>query len=182
VNELWSILAAWQWAVGRTPPRNVLTLCHIESLVDHCTDPISLNVLEKPVILSCVHAINEQSLAASIASRLPCSAPCANNPSSSTAAPSRSRKWWRWPSASRAPLETTVVGRGERFDAILVLKVLSTQCEIHGLIPTSQTMRGSRYSHGVSSQLASTSCTSQLLLYQLWLLCWRDWQIWYRVH
>jgi hypothetical protein len=63
LNELRSILAAWQWAVGKAPPRSVLTLAHVESLVDHCTDPISLDVLEKPVILSCGHAINEQSLA-----------------------------------------------------------------------------------------------------------------------
>ena len=62
LNELRSILAVWQWAMQRAP-RNVLALPHVESLVDHCTDPISLDVLDRPIILSCGHAVNEQSLA-----------------------------------------------------------------------------------------------------------------------
>jgi hypothetical protein len=42
---------------------DTLALQHIERLLEHCKDPISLEVLETPVILNCGHAIEAQSLA-----------------------------------------------------------------------------------------------------------------------
>jgi hypothetical protein len=47
------------------PPPNAtpLTLPDVERLLDHCNDPVTLDVLESPVILGCGHAIGEQSLA-----------------------------------------------------------------------------------------------------------------------
>jgi hypothetical protein len=48
------------------PPPNAtpLALPDVKRLLeDHCTDPVTLEVLESPVILGCGHAIGEQSLA-----------------------------------------------------------------------------------------------------------------------
>jgi hypothetical protein len=48
------------------PPPNAtpLALPDVERLLDHCADPVTLDVLESPVIiLGCGHAIGEQSLA-----------------------------------------------------------------------------------------------------------------------
>ena len=60
-----------------TPPSDALALQHVERLLqDHCKDPVTLEVLESPVvILGCGHAIGEQSLATLQRSRLPLQCP-----------------------------------------------------------------------------------------------------------